>query len=93
MLNSYADIDADLSKLIHEVARLHVHLGRMANIGITTRGWSYNDLVDGVISINGTEDVAVKQQRCISTLFDTLDGIIDIGARAVYYLHDLKKMT
>ena len=93
MQNTYADIDTDLSKLLHEVARLHVHLGRMSNVGITTRGWSYNELVDGVLGINSTEDIAVKQYRCLQVLFDTLDAIIDIGPRAVSYLHDLRRIA
>jgi hypothetical protein len=93
MQNTYADIDTDLSKLLHEVARLHVHLGRMSNVGITTRGWSYNELVDGVLGINCTEDIAMKQYRCMQVLFDTLDAIIEIGPRAVSYLHDLKRIA
>ncbi len=93
MQNTYADIDTDLSKLLHEVARLHVHLGRMSNIGITTRGWSYNELVNGVLGINSTEDIATKQYRCLQVLFDTLDAIIEIGPRAVSYLHDLKRIV
>jgi hypothetical protein len=92
MQNTYADIDTDISKLLHEVARLHVHLGRMANVGIVTRGWTYNDLVDGILGLNGSEDVAVKQDRCIQLLFDTLDAIVDIGPRAVSYLYDLRKI-
>ena len=93
MQNTYADIDTDLSKLLHEVARLHVHLGRMSNVGITTRGWYYNELVDGVLGINSTEDIAMKQYRCMHVLFDTLDAIIEIGPRAVSYLHDLKRIV
>ncbi len=93
MQNTYANIDTDLSKLLHEVARLHVHLGRMSNVGITTRGWSYNELVDGVLGINSTEDIAMKQYRCMQVLFDTLDAIIEIGPRAVSYLHDLKRIV
>ena len=93
MQNTYADIDTDLSKLLHEVARLHVHLGRMSNVGITTRGWSYNELVEGIIGINSTEDIAMKQYRCMQVLFDTLDAIIEIGPRAVSYLHDLKRIV
>jgi hypothetical protein len=64
-MNSYADIDTDLSSMLHGVARLHVSLGRMDKIGISTRGWTYNELVDGVLSINGTEDPAVKMHNCI----------------------------
>ena len=92
MLNTYADIDTDLSKLLHEVARLHIHLGRMSNVGITTRGWTYNELVDGILGINCTEDRAVKMDACRSVLFDTLGAIIEIGPRAVSYLSDLRKM-
>ena len=92
-MNSYADIDTDLSSMLHGVARLHVSLGRMDNVGISTRGWSYNELVDGILAINGTEDPAVKMHRCIECLFDTLDALIEIGPRAVSYLSDLRKMV
>lgn len=92
-MNSYADIDADLSSMLHGTARLHVSLGRMDNVGISTRGWSYNELVDGILAINGTEDPAVKMHRCIECLFDTLDALIELGPRAVSYLSDLRKMV
>lgn len=92
-MNSYADIDTDLSSMLHGVARLHVSLGRMDNVGISTRGWSYNELVDGILAINGTEDPAVKMHRCIECLFDTLDALIELGPRAVSYLSDLRKMA
>jgi hypothetical protein len=90
MKNTYADIDTDLSSLLHVAARLHVTLGRMDNVNISTRGWSYNDLVDGIVYINSTEDLALKQYRCLMCLFDTLDAMTEIGPRAVSYLHDLK---
>ncbi len=92
MQNTYADIDTDLSSMLHGVARLHVALGRMDDTGISTRGWTYNELVDGILAINGTQDPAVKMYRCIDVLFDTLDALIEIGPRAVSYLSDLRKM-
>lgn len=92
MRNTYADIGTDLSELLHGAARLHVNLGRMSNIGITTRGWSYNDLVNGILNINSTEDLALKQYRCLNVLFDTLDAIVEIGPRAVSHLTNLKMM-
>jgi hypothetical protein len=93
MQNTYADIDTDLSSMLHGAARLHVTLGRMDDAGISTRGWNYNDLVDGILVINSTEDKAIKQYRCLMCLFDTLDAITEIGPRAVSYLHDLRKMV
>lgn len=92
MRNTYADIDVDLSSMLHGAARLHVALGRMDDVGISTRGWSYNDLVDGILNINSTDDPALKQYCCLMCLFDTLDALTEIGARAVHYLHDLNKM-
>lgn len=89
--NSYADVDCDLNSLLHGIARLHVALGRMETSGISTRGWSYNDLVNGILSINVTKDISIKQERCIDCLFDTLEGIIEIGPNAVSYLADLQK--
>lgn len=92
MKNIYADLDEDITKVLHGVARLHVALGRMDDVGISTRGWSYNDLVNGVVELNSSKDPAVKQMRCIDTLFDTLDAIVEIGAGAVAYLHSLEKI-
>lgn len=92
MQNSYAEIGTDLSSLLHGVARLHVALGRMSDAGITTRGWSYNELVDGILNLNSSEDLFVKQYYCLGALFDTLDAIIEIGPRAVSYLTDLAKI-
>ena len=92
MQNTYADIDTDLSKMLHGAARLHVALGKMSNVGITTRGWTYNELVDGIVGINSDNDTAVKMYKCIECLFDTLDSIIEIGPRGVHYLHDLLKI-
>ena len=92
MQNTYAEIGVDLHSMLHGIARLHVSLGRMDNKGITTRGWSYNELVDGILNLNSTEDLFVKQYKCIDVLFDTLDAIIEIGPRAVSYLHDLAKI-
>ena len=104
MNNSYADIDTNLSEMLHGAARLHVHLGRMDNVNITTRGWTYNDLVDGILGLSSDSpdqrDVwlnmdyqMVKQYRSIDCLFDTLDAITEIGARAVTYLSELQKMA
>lgn len=92
MKNSYADIEADLSEMLHGASRLHVTLGRMDKSGITTRGWTYNQLVDGILVLSSTEDNFVKQTRCLEVLFDTLDAIIEIGPNAVSYLHDLSKI-
>lgn len=92
MNNTYADIDADISSLLHGVARLHVALGRMGEVGISTRGWSYNELVNGIVAINADKDVVVKQYKCLDCLFDTLDALIELGPRAVSYLADLTKM-
>jgi hypothetical protein len=92
MQNTYADIDTDVSKLLHGVARLHVALGRMSDVGITTRGWTYNELVDGIVDVNCDEDPAVRMYKCIDCLFDTLDAIVEIGPRGVQYLHDLMRI-
>lgn len=104
MNNSYADIDTNLSEMLHGTARLHVHLGRMDGINITTRGWTYNDLVDGILGLLSdspdqymgwlTMDYQmVKQYRSIDCLFDTLDAITEIGSRAITYLSELQKMA
>jgi hypothetical protein len=92
MSNYYADLDCDLEKLLHGVARLHVHLGRKDKENISTRGWSYNDLITGVLDINSTLCIDMKQFRAVLTLFDTLDAMTEIGPRAVSYLKDLKQM-
>jgi hypothetical protein len=97
MNNSYADIDTNLSEMLHGAARLHVHLGRMSNVNIMTRGWTYNDLVDGILGLSSDSPdkdyQMVKQYRSIDCLFDTLDAITEIGARAVTYLSELRKMA
>jgi hypothetical protein len=93
MQNTYADIDVDLSSMLHGAVRLHVSLGRMDETGISTRGWTYNEMIDGILAINSTEDPAVKMHRSISCLFDTLDGLVEIGPRAVYHLTDLTRMA
>lgn len=92
MQNIYADIETDISELLHGVARLHVALGRMSDVGITTRGWSYNELVDGIIGVNHDKDPAVKIYKCIDCLFDTLDAIVEIGPSGVQHLHDLMRI-
>ncbi len=104
MNNSYADIETNLSEMLHGAARLHVHLGRMSNVNITTRGWTYNDLVDGILGLSSDSPdqhagwsvmdyQMVKQYRSVDCLFDTLDAITEIGARAVTYLSELQKMA
>lgn len=92
MRNSYSDIDTDIEKLLHEVARLHVHLGRMANENISTRGWTYNELVSGILALSCHDDMAVKQFVCIDVLFDTFDAYIEIGKDAIKYLDSLGKL-
>jgi hypothetical protein len=100
MQNIYTEINADLSSMLHGAARLHVALGRMDDVGIATRGWSYNDLVNGILGLSSSSDsristedyLAIKQHRCIETLFDTLGAIVEIGPNAVSYLTDLCKM-
>jgi len=86
-MNSYADVYCDLEKMLHGSARLHVALGRMDDVGISTRGWSYNELVTGILNINSTNDEFTKMHYCLDTLFDTLDAIIEIGPNAVKYLN------
>lgn len=92
MDNTYADLSAPLREVLHGSARLHVALGRMDGAGVTTRGWSFNDLVDAVIALSEPTDAAMHQARCIAVLWDTLDGVCDIGAAAVLYLADLQRM-
>lgn len=88
-MNYYADIDYDLEKILHGAARMQVHLARMDNEDISTRGWTYNELVDGIIKMNCEKDKFIRQMRAMDTLFDTLTGIIEIGPNAVKYLHEL----
>lgn len=76
--NSYADFDADPADVLHGAARLHVALGRMDDTGISTRGWTYNDLVRGILFLG---------DACLEVLFDTLDAIVEIGPAAVEYLN------
>ena len=92
MSNYYADINVDLPTMLHGAARLHVHLGRMDKANISTRGWTYNDLVNGVVGLSCEPDPAVRQHRCLLCLFDTLDAMTEIGPRAVSYLLDLQRM-
>lgn len=90
--NSYANLDAPLEEVLHGSARLHVHLGRCDEAGITTRGWSYNQLVSGIVALNGQDDPGCAQRCAIETLWDTLDGVCEIGPRAVLYLHELASL-
>lgn len=93
MKNSYCEIDTNLEKLLHGVARLHVALARMDNRNITTRGWTYNQLVDSIIAINSpSEDYSVTLNRCMDTLFDTLEAMEEIGKNAVLYLEALSRI-
>lgn len=85
MRNTYSD--APLADALHGAARLHVHLGRMDGENISTRGWTYNDLVSGVIGLSTDGDM----HRCLACLFDTLDAMTEIGANAVAYLHALAR--
>jgi len=86
-MNTYADPDVDLEKMLHGVARLHVHLGRMDESGISTRGWTYNNLVNGILLWSSEHvDSVVRMNRAIDTLFDTLEGIIEIGPNAINHL-------
>lgn len=91
-MNSYAEIGTDLEKLLHGAARLHIHLGRQSGENISTRGWSYNDLISGVLAINGETDEFVCQMRSVDTLFDTLDAMTEIGSDAVSYLTVLARL-
>lgn len=76
--------------MLHGTARLHVALGRMNDTGISTRGWTYNELVDGILAINNTQDPVIKMYRCIDCLL--IHVLIEIDPRAVSYLSDLKRM-
>jgi hypothetical protein len=86
----YADKSCNLEKMLHGAARLHVRLGKMDGENVTTRGWTYNDLVDGIMIVSNTDDPVLNVCQSIQTLFDTLDGITEIGPNAVSYLHDLE---
>lgn len=91
--NYYADPAVDLEKMLHGVARLHVNLGRMDNENITTRGWSYNDLVSSLLKISSEDvDPMIRQYRLLGTLFDTLEAMTEIGNSAVDQLISLTKM-
>lgn len=86
MRNTYAETNISLHEVLHGAARLHVHLARRDGENISTRGWSYNDLVNGVISIGRHECAAFAQTAGIETLFDTLDAMTEIRVNAVHYL-------
>lgn len=47
--NIYADLSMPLAEVLHGAARLHVALARMDKLPISTRGWTYNDLVGAVL--------------------------------------------
>ena len=49
MRNTYADIEAPLEQVLHGAARLHVELARNSGASLTTRGWTYNELVSCVV--------------------------------------------
>lgn len=89
MNNTYSSLLTPLSETLHGAARLHVALGRMEGARISTRAWSYNELVTGILSLSGCVDPSVRLARCLAVLFDTLDAMPEIGAEAVKYLHDL----
>jgi hypothetical protein len=80
----------DIAAMLHGLARLHVALGRMEGAGVSTRGWSYNGLVDGVLALSLPD--SGHEARSIATLFDTLDGVAEIGPAAVEHLHQLRRM-
>ena len=83
MRNTYADIEIPLEQVLHGAARLHVELARNSGASLTTRGWTYNELVSCVVVLATGDDEALMQRRCLETLWDTLDGACDIGAAAV----------
>lgn len=91
-VDTYADISTPLPDVLHGAARLHVALGRADKTGVSTRGWTYNDLVAGVIGLSCIEDLALEQSRSLETPFDTLEGVCEIGPRAVAYLMDPQRM-
>lgn len=77
----YADPSTPLSDVLHGSARLHAALAKSDGIRIPKKGWRYNDLVDGCLSIGcGRQDYALE------TLWDALDGLSEIGPSAVDYL-------
>lgn len=78
---------------MHSVARLHISLGRMDKEKISTRGWSYNNLINSIILLTEKiEDDNIKQLCLIEILFDTLNAICEIGPNAVEYLNELCNM-
>lgn len=91
MKNYYAEPGTDLEKMLHGASRLHVSLGRMDEENISTRGWKFNELVDGILAMNSTDDEMIRQDRSIKTLFDTLDAMTEIGPNAIFYLTSLGK--
>ena len=92
MRNTYADIEIPLEQVLHGAARLHVELARNSGASLTTRGWTYNELVSCVVVLATGDDEALMQRRCLETLWDTLDGACDIGAAAVDYLAALRRV-
>lgn len=89
MRNAYAHLDAPIEHTLHGAARLHIHLGRMDGENISTRGWTFNELVSGIVGLTHHKDAAASQYRAIATLFDTLDAMLEIGGRAVAHLHEI----
>ena len=78
--------------MLHGAARLHVALARNSGTSLTTRGWTYNGLVSGVVGLATEDDAALVQRRCLEAMWDTLDGACDIGAAAVDYLAALRRV-
>ena len=85
-MQTYAQIGTPVADVLHGAARLHVALGRMDGSGISTRGWTYNRLVNGVVGSGWHFDATVRQKRGLDVLFDTLNAICEIGEDAVAYL-------
>lgn len=85
-MNTYASLNAPLPDVLHGAARLHVALARMEGLPISTRGWSFNGLVDGIVHSGCASDPGVRQSRALGVMLDTLDAVCEIGPAAVDYL-------
>lgn len=83
--SDYADENCDVEKMLHGAARLHIYLGRMDNENVSTRGWSYNELVSGIIMSSNFKDI----HKLIDVLFDTFEALTEIGSNSVKYLNDM----